>query len=614
MFRNNRFISNVDLYDYLIKGALREDLRLMNNDVIFIPTRMNSIILRGEVNKPAIFELKENEGLLDLIGFAGGLKPTAFTKTVTVKRVRSTNNRSRTSAFDRELISVDYDSLLSNGINFQLQDGDELIFGEVLEKYDNLVTVSGSVFRPGDYQLNEGLKVSDLIKAAGGVRGNTYLDKIDIFRKDRNGDLRFLSYSLQNILSDGNSTDNILLQADDSLKVYNVEELKSIDMVSIEGFLSKPKTVLWRSDLMLYDLIFMSANVEDLEYRNRILTSRADLLRFQEGKTEYQIIPFDLDEVLDNKFNVVLKPKDRVILYSRDINETLDKYIFVRGAVKNEGKYLLTDSMTVEDAILQAGGFMKKSFRESVTVSRENFDFTGNKIAFNTNVDLDMDYLVGNNSSSRSNYILQDNDQIAVSYIPGSSEQRAVKLTGEIKFPGTYYLESKGDMLTEVIKRAGGISPNVYLAGARLYRNGEQLAFDFQKALAEENQKFDIILQDSDSIYFPESIYTVKVEGEVANPSLQKYISNNSVRSYLRNAGGKTKQGDKIYLTKPNGFTRKVGFLSNPEVLDGSIITVSAKPPKEPRENGKFLENFGTVAAIVSSTLTTIVLAQAINN
>jgi hypothetical protein len=184
----------------------------------------------------------------------------------------------------------------------------------------------------------------------------------------------------------------------------------------------------------------MSAQVEDLEYRNRILTSRADLLRYEAGKTDYMVIPFNLDEVLDKKFNAVLKPKDRVILYSKDIFETLDKYVFIQGAVKNEGKVLLTDGMSVEDLIIQSGGFTKTSFRESVTVSRENFDFTGNKIAFNTVVKLDLDYLLGNKQKPSSSYVLKDNDHVSVNYIPGASDQRVIQLVGEIKFPGTYYL------------------------------------------------------------------------------------------------------------------------------------------------------------------------------
>ncbi|MFT7269919.1 MAG: polysaccharide export outer membrane protein [Roseivirga sp.] len=614
VFRNNRLISSVDLYDYLIKGALSEDLRLTNNDVIFIPARLNEIKLTGEVKRPAIYELKGNEGLTDLIGFAGGLTPAAYTETVTIKRIRAMNNRSKTGVFDREIISIKYDSLISNGINFALQDGDEITFGKVLEKYDNVVTISGSVFRSGDYQLSKGQKVTDLLGYAGGVRPNTYLDKADIYRRDKNGDLKFLSFSVKEVLANPNSNQNLILQADDSLKVYNVDELKKLETVSIEGFLDEPKTILWRNDLTLYDLIFMSANVEDLEYRNQILTSRADLLRYQEGKTEYQVIAFDLDELLDRSFNEVLKPKDKVILYSRDITETLDKYVFVSGAVKNEGKYLLTDSMTVEDVIIQTGGFLKKSYRENVVVSRENFDFTGNIISFNTKVDLDLSYLLGNSESSTSNYFLQDNDRISVSYIPGSSEQRTVILEGEVKFPGNYYLGSKGDKLSEVIERAGGLSQNVYLPGAMFYRNGEQLAFSFEKLFDEKNNKFDIVLNDNDRIVFPESVYTVEILGQVENPSLQKY-SEGRVRSYVRNAGGKTKIGRKIFIKEPNGFTKKVGWFANPKLLDGSIVRVAAKRERERRESsGKFLESFGTLAAIVSSTLTTIFLIDRLGN
>ncbi len=93
VYRNNKFISRVDLYDYLTKGSLSEDLRLMSNDVIFIQGRLNSISVKGEVNKQGIYELKPGEGLVDLISFAGGLKPTAYTESVTIKRIKSLMGR-----------------------------------------------------------------------------------------------------------------------------------------------------------------------------------------------------------------------------------------------------------------------------------------------------------------------------------------------------------------------------------------------------------------------------------------------------------------------------------------------------------------------------------------
>ena len=429
VFRNNRLTSTIDLYDYLIKGAVAEDMRLVSNDVIFIQSRLNTVTLQGEVNKEAIYELKNNEGLVDLISFAGGLKPSAYTESVTIKRIKSLVNRQADNAFDREIITINYNELLSNGINFRIQDGDIIEFGTVLDKVDNAVTISGSIFRPGDYQLEPNMTLKDLIQKSGGLRPNTYLEKLDLFRRDRNGQLKFQSISLKELMAEGPGSN--YLQADDSIKVYNESELKTLETVSIEGFLSEPKTILWREDLSLYDLIFMSANVEDLEYQSRILTSRADLLRFQEGLTQYRTIPFDLDSVLDKKFNAVLKPKDRVILYSRDITEQLDLYATIVGAVKNSGRFSLSDSMTVEDLILQSGGFLRKSFTDSVTVTSESFDFSGNKIAEAKRIKVDLDYLTGKAKKNKSSYFLKDNDFVSVDLIPGSDEQRAVTLSGE---------------------------------------------------------------------------------------------------------------------------------------------------------------------------------------
>ncbi len=613
VFRNSKLISTIDLYDYLIKGTLSEDIRLVNNDVVFLPTRLNSISLSGEVNKPGIFELKDNEGLFNIIQFAGGLKPTAYTKSITIKRIKTISNRG-TEVFDREILTLDYNELLSKGENVKLQDGDEIIFSRVLDKFSNLITVSGSVFRPGDYELEPASRIRDLINRAGGLRPNTYLNKIDLFRKDNNGDLKFRSLSLSSILDSESSVDNIILQSDDSLKVYNEDELKSLETVSIEGFVSEPKTILWRENLTLYDLVFMAANVEDLEYSNRVLTSRADLLRYVVGQTDYQIIPFNLDNVLDKRFNAVLRPKDRVILYSKDITETLDKTISINGAVKNEGRYLLTDSMTVEDLIIQAGGFVRTSFRDSVSISREKFDFTGNRISEVTRVPLDQNYMLGTSLTASSDFLLQHNDQITVNFIPGSGDIRKVSLEGEVKFPGGYVLESKGEKLSKIVERAGGFSPNVNFAGAQLYRNGRLLALDFKKLFVDKNPNFDIILSNNDRIVFPEASYTITIEGQVSNPSLQKYNEGEKVRSYLKNAGGKTRDGRRIYVTDPNGFTRKVGFLANPKVKDGSVITVIPKRERIKTESGKFLESFGTIAAIVSSTLTSILLIDRLGN
>ncbi len=99
------------------------------------------------------------------------------------------------------------------------------------------MTVAGSVFRPGEYEFSQDMAIRSLIESAGGLRPNTYFEKIDLFRKDRNGDLKFRSVSLSEIIN-GTINSDLSLQADDSVKIYNDEELRSLETVSIEGFLS----------------------------------------------------------------------------------------------------------------------------------------------------------------------------------------------------------------------------------------------------------------------------------------------------------------------------------------------------------------------------------------
>lgn len=612
VFRNSKSISTIDFYDYLTKGTVAEDIRLVSNDVIFIKPRLNSISINGAVRNPAIYELKEGEGLNDLITFAGGLRPNAYTETVTIKRIKSLQERNTNNAFDREIITVNYNKLLAEGTNLPLQDGDEIEFSSVLDKVDNVVSISGSVFRPGDYQLRDNLTLFDLVGLAGGTQPRTYFEKVDLFRKQRNGTLEFMSYSLDEILNNGLKVN---LLPDDSVKVYNLDELKAVEFVSIEGFLSEPKSVLWRENLTIYDLIFMSANIEDLDYKNQILTSRADLLRYQEGKTEYLNIPFNLDQVLNKEDNFELKPKDKIILYSRSVTEELETSVSIVGAVRNTGRFALTDSMTIEDLIIQAGGFRRTSFRDSVTISTENFDFSGNEIATVRRVKVDLDYLTGNTDKNPSSYYLKNNDNVSVDFIPGSGDQRQVTISGEVKFPGRYFLTSKGEKLSELIERAGGFSPNVYLPASTFYRGEQLLAMSFEDLFEKNNRSFDIVLQNGDRVVFAESRYTVSIQGAVENPSLQKFNEDQRVRKYLRNSGGKIKDGDNIFLTSPNGFTRKIGFLRNPKVLDGSSIRVALKPPKEekpPRESNA-LEVIATLAGIITSSLTTIFIVQRLN-
>jgi polysaccharide export outer membrane protein len=181
VIRNNKVLTSVDIYDYILKGQLIGDVRLQNNDMIFIPPRKKSISISGEVFRPAIYELKDGENLQKLIDFAGGLNATAYTGRLQINRIIPFEKRVKNS-LDREYIDADLGSVLSKSSDIQLYDKDILTVFPILNKLENFVKIDGSVYRPGTYEYSTVKKLSELIKRAEGVLPETYYGKADIIR------------------------------------------------------------------------------------------------------------------------------------------------------------------------------------------------------------------------------------------------------------------------------------------------------------------------------------------------------------------------------------------------------------------------------------------------
>ena len=201
VFRNNKLLKSVDVYNYITAGALEQDIRLMNNDVIFIPSRQSTIQLNGAVQKSAIYELKDGEGLKELLDFAGGLLPTASAKNISVNRIKPLEERTGDEIFDRYLNTLDWQKIIAEKSNFTLLDGDRIAVFSILNKVLNEVIISGSVNQPGTYSVNAYPDLKSLIQsAAKGIRPNTSTEKVDIYHTDLNGNKSFESLNLKEVL------------------------------------------------------------------------------------------------------------------------------------------------------------------------------------------------------------------------------------------------------------------------------------------------------------------------------------------------------------------------------------------------------------------------------
>lgn len=617
VIRNKKVIANIDLYDYLVKGQLVGDVRLQNNDIVFVPTRNKTVAIKGEINRPAIYELKKEENLKKLLEFAGGLKATAFLSRVQINRIIPFDQRTD-DAINRQIQDVDLRKILtSKNQDFTLYDSDTLIIFPVLDKITNYIIIEGAVYRPGTYEYYKGMRITDLIKKASGVLPETYFTKADIIRTKDDDTKEFLSINLASAM-DGNKNDNIELKPKDEIKIYSVYDLVDKKYVFVEGYVKNAVKLPYADSLTLYDLVFRAGGLQDPLFRAKAYLKRGDIIRINPDGITTSVIPFNLEELLNNRsINIQIKPEDRIIIYKGDVDKILEKWVEITGEVKNPGRYKLDANMTIADVILRAGGFTEAAARDKAIVNR--FKISGypepklsEKIEINVPLLLDKNLNV---DTLLNKFKLEHRDHIKIQINPNYKEPRFVKVYGEVKYPGVYYLPELNYTLKNLIQDAGGPTQEAFLYGSQFYRGDKRVSVDLEELINRNKNEQDIILKQGDSLYIPRRPGVVMVTGEVNNPCLLKFIEGETVIDYIEKAGGLTENANYAILYKSNGESRRVNFgfwSADPIVPEGSVITVTKLPPPEPQEKVDIAAAIKDVLAILSSAVTIIVLAKSV--
>jgi protein involved in polysaccharide export with SLBB domain len=421
----------------------------------------------------------------------------------------------------------------------------------------------------------------------------------------------------------------IQLESQDSVKVYSLQEVQGEKLVYISGFgldslelnpnnadgtnssnsISKRKSLFWRENLSLFDLIFQSTSFEELEYQSQLLTSRIDLKRFDPVLGIFQVTSYSLDRLPELQ-ETFLQPKDEVILYSREVTEVLNPTIRVTGYVREPMEIPLTAGMSIEDAILQAGGFLEYADQSLVVVNRERFDYSSGQLSERFEIVPDSEYLLGLSGDSNTNFVLENNDIISVRKQEGVETLRSISIDGAVRFPGSIVLEERFEDFSQLAQKVGGLRDDAYLPASYVIRNGNVLAVNLSKS-GNLSQSF---FQDGDQIFIADRAGTVEVMGAVENEVNFVWKEGKKAKFYLRNAGGKVrKEGGKAFLIQPNGLSSKIGLFKNPTVLPDSRILVNRKPPKE-KPDKPFIDTFIQILSVTTGALTTIILVQNLNN
>lgn len=605
VYRNGRLFKTLDLYDFIRAGRLDQDIRLTSNDIIFVAPRTNSISLDGAVKDAGVFELKSDETLEDLIRYSGGLPANASLKDVNISRTVPAEERSENQIYNRYLKTISLDKEGTLPAEVKLLDGDQVFVRPILEKKQKTVSLQGSVKIPGEFSVDTYADLKSLIEIAGGsISENTYLEKVDISRKDSAGNLYFKTYSLRSVLT---GEVQVQLNEEDVVRVYSEAEVQGDKEISINGFVSSPKTVTWREGITLFDLIFQATSYEELVFQSRLLRSRIDLRRFNSSTGLFEVLTYNFDDISVLQ-QTTLRPKDGITLYTRQLTEILDQEIEVLGAVRNPGSYSLDQDMLVEDALIRAGGFIEFANQQRVLVSRKDRDLDQGVYSNTVYYDIDMEYLLGRKEAPENPFVLQHNDIISVLKPIRAEAIPRVTISGEVIYPGPVTIDSDQVDLNEVVKKAGGFTNQANLDASYVIRGDQVLFFDIQKALRGK----ELLLNPGDQIIIGSKLASVLTLGGVVNPSVFSWDASKRAKYYLRKSGGLEENFGKRSVVHSNGTTDNVGFLKNPKVYPGDRIVVAIKPEKERRvkEPGKAMEDLTRIIGIVTGSLTSILLAS----
>jgi len=493
VLRGGREIQEIDLYDLLLAGDTRADIRLQQGDVIFVPVVARLAAIAGEVRRPAIYELRDEKSLLDLVRVAGGFAPSAFKQRVQVERLEGN--------IARIVLDTNAEDLEAGTQPFPLSDGDIVRVLPIVLADENVVTVEGNVHRPGKYEIKPGMTVGSLLPDEKAFLSETYFDYALLTRlvpPDLHKEV--IPVNLREIVLEKKKEADVALQGRDRLTIYNRSAFRDLPKATISGevrltrreLAQAPKSELQATlgktaleakavtetraekDVLAFDihagmraadLVKMAGGLTRLAYLDR-----AEVVRVDENRT-YRTIYFDLGKAIagDPEENLLLENEDHIRIHS--VMETrYRKTVTASGEMNNPGDYVLTEGMRLADLLFKSGGFRESAYAKEAELVRRELTPQGDLVRTQTLVVFPDKALRG---EAAADIPLREYDLLVVRQIPDWSEKIVVTLAGEVQFPGAYSVR-KGERLSSVVQRAGGFTKDAYLKAAIFTRVSTQ--------------------------------------------------------------------------------------------------------------------------------------------
>ena len=533
--RNGENIATVDIYDFIMRGQIQDDIRLQEGDVVIVPPYEALVKITGKVKRPMRYEMKKDETVNTLLKYAGYFAADGYKGSLSI--VRQAGREYSICTVDEKDYSV-----------FKIKDGDVVTATAMLDRFTNKLEIKGAVYRPGMYELSGSLNtVKQLVEKADGLLGDAFTNRAVLYRQRENLTSEVLSVDIKGIL-DG-TTPDIPLRKNDVLYIPSIHDLQDMGSVKI-----------W-------------------------------------------------------------------------------------GEVAKVGEYPYADNMTLEDLIITAGGLKESASLVRVDVARRIKDSKSTTPQATIGQNFSFGVKDGFIIEGEPGFVLQPYDQVYVRRSPGYQEQQNVEIKGEILFGGEYALTTKSERISELVKKAGGVTQFAYVKGAKLMRKANEeemkhmedivkmmrkelgdtamdslgievdstftVGINLEEALLNPGGNADIVLRKGDVITVPEYTNTVKINGAVMMPNTVSFKKGNSVKDYISQAGGYSQNAKKTkkFIIYMNGQVAEVRGTGKRQIEPGCEIIVPTK--KKKNTAGSIL---GYISSFSSIAVTMATIANLIKN
>ncbi len=581
-------------------------------------TRTIQINVMGEVVQPGTYSLSSFSTMFHALYRAGGVNDIG-----SLREVQLVRNGKKVATIDV------YDFIMKGKAqdDIRLEEGDVII----VPPYESLVQITGNVKRPMRYEMKKGETLATLIEYAGGFTSDAYTRNLRLVRQNGKeyqvntiDDKDYASYKL---------TDGDVVTAEAILDRFT-------NKLEVRGAVYRPGIYELGDDVNTAKALIARAD----SLTDDAFTARAVIYRLRDNMTR-EVIPVDVAALMNGTIpDIALQRNDVLFIPSiHDISDLGD--VQIAGEVMHPGTFPYADNMTLEDLVIAAGGLREAASLVRVDISRRIKNPTSTDDTREIGEMFTFALKDGFIVDGEPGFVLQPYDYVYVRRSPAYSEQKNVVINGEVLYGGTYTLTSKDERISDLVKKAGGITQFAYVRGAKLVRRANQdelkrmqdavsllqhqmgagkvdslgikveptfsVGIDLEAALKNPGGDADIVLREGDVISVPEYNNTVRINGAVMQPNVVSYKAGEDVKYYIAQAGGynQTAKKNKKYIIYMNGQIALVKGRGKNLIEPGCEIIVPNRRPRQVNW-GNILTSLSAVTSIGTMAATIANLAK----